>query len=72
MTKKENRICLLDDKGRTILQIDENGNVLFGRHKDMLEEDKALLLDICEDMTDKISQEDLSKFLNFKKEDFCS
>jgi hypothetical protein len=60
-----------DHKGRAILKFDFNGNALFGRHKDMLEEDKQLLLDFSE-MCDGIDREDLRDFLDFKREDFCS
>ena len=63
---------LLDHKGRIILKFDFDGNIQFGRHKDMLEKDKELLLGICEDMSSGIDKEDLRKFLDFEKEDFCS
>lgn len=69
---KDNKVLLVDHKKRVILQIDENGKVLFGRHKDMSNQDKKLLIEICEDMVSDIDKDELVKFLNFEKEDFCS
>lgn len=62
----------LDSKGRVIVQIDANGKVLFGRYKDMSDEEKGLLLGICESISSDVKKEDLIKFLNFEQEDFCS
>jgi len=62
---------LLDKKGRILLKWDFDGNILFGRYKDMSEEDKQFLLDICEDMSN-VNKEELRKFLDFETEEFCS
>ena len=64
---------LVDDKGRTILAIGDNGRLAIARYPDLSKEYKDYVVDCFRQLTDGDWQK-LERFLNFEEDDseFCS
>lgn len=71
------RVTAKDSKGRIVILLKENGDVLFQRYPDMIDEDKKRAKEVFLKLEKEIvlshSLDDLEKFLNYEdnKEDIC-